>query len=161
MIDMSLIRYQKPETNWSVAPLRQIFNLRGDINQVFDRMFQFPFDLTRDNQFMGGWVPAIDLYENKDVLTVKAELPGMKKSDIEVSLHDNLLTISGERKQESKEQSSEYRTERFVGRFQRTFTLPTQVNAEKITAAYEDGVLTVVMPKAEAVKPKLIPVTVK
>lgn len=158
---MSLIRYQKPETNWSVAPLRQMLNLRGDINQVFDRMFQSPFDLTRDNQFMEGWVPAIDLYENKDALTVKAELPGMKKSEIEVSLHDNLLTISGERKQEQKEKASEYRTERFVGRFQRTFTLPTQVNAEKITATYADGVLTVVMPKAEEAKPKQIPVTVK
>lgn len=158
---MALIRYQKPETNCGVAPFRRAFNFQGDLEQVFDRLFQFPLDLARDTQFAGGWIPAIDLYEDKDVLTVKVEVPGMKKEDIEVSLHENLLTISGERKTERKDKTSEYRTERFVGRFQRTFTLPAKVDAEKITAAYEDGVLTVALPKAEVVKPKQISVTVK
>lgn len=154
---MALIRYQRPEANFS-----QMSNLRDEIDQLFDRMFQSPLDMTRENQFMGGWVPAIDLYEDKDNLVVKAELPGMKKENIDISLHEGLLTISGERKEEKKVGSGEaYRSERFVGRFHRTFSLPTQVNPDKIMATYKDGVLTVVLPKSEEAKPKQIPVNVK
>jgi HSP20 family protein len=75
-------------------------------------------------------------------------------------LHENLLTISGERKEERKDKGGTCRTERFYGRFQRTFSLPTPVSADKITAAYQDGVLTVVLPKAEEARPKQIPVNV-
>lgn len=155
---MALIRYQKPDV-WEVSPFRRMSNLRDEIDQVFDRMFQSPWDVTRENQFMAGWTPSIDLYEDKDSLVVKAELPGMKKEDIDISLHEGLLTISGERKQEKKEKSAEtYRSERFVGRFQRTFTLPTKVDDARITAAYKDGVLTVTLPKSEEAKPKQITV---
>ncbi len=120
---MALIRYQRPETNWGLS---RMSSLRDEIDQLFDRMFQSPLDLTRESQFMGGWVPAIDLYEDKDNLVVKAELPGMKKEDIDISLHEGQLSISGERKEEKKTESAEaYRAERFVGRFHRTFSLPT------------------------------------
>ena len=93
---------------------------------------------------------------------VKAEIPGMKKEDIEISLHNGSLTIAGERKEEKEVKESEsFRSERFQGRFQRTFTLPGKVDAEKITASYKDGVLTVVLPKSEETKPKQIPVNAK
>ena len=92
---------------------------------------------------------------------MKAELPGMKKEDIDVSLHDGALSISGERKSEEKLENAEvYRSERFFGRFQRTVALPATVDAAKISAQYKDGVLTVTLPKAEEAKPKQIDVQV-
>jgi HSP20 family protein len=109
-----------------------------------------------------GWFPAVDLYEDKDTLQVKAELAGLKKEDIEISLQDGHLTLSGERKQEETQEGGEvYRTERWVGRFHRSINLPCRVDAEKITATYNEGVLTVTLPKAEEAKPKQIPITVK
>jgi HSP20 family protein len=103
----------------------------------------------------------VDLYEDKDNVVVKAELPGMKREDVEVSLHDGVLSISGERKSEEKFEAAEtYRTERFVGRFQRTLTLPAQVDAAKVNALYRDGILTVTLPKLEEAKPKQIEVKV-
>jgi HSP20 family protein len=89
------------------------------------------------------------------------ELPGMKKEEIELSLHDGSLSISGERKGEEKFQDAEVsRSERFVGRFQRTMTLPTPVASDKVKAQYKDGILIVTLPKAEEAKPKHIDVNV-
>jgi len=86
-------------------------------------------------------------------------LPGMKREDIDVALDGNTLTLSGERKQEEEKREGEsYRSERYFGRFQRSITLPTEVQANKIEAAYKDGVLTVTLPKSEEAKPKQIPV---
>jgi len=108
---------------------------------------------------MGGWCPAIDVYEDKDSICVRAEVPGMKKEDLDISLHDGVLTLAGERKAPQREEGVEtYRSERFVGRFQRTVTLSAPVDADKIKAAYADGILTVRFPKAEAAKPKQIQV---
>lgn len=110
---------------------------------------------------MSGWTPALDMYEDKDNLYIRAELPGMKKEDIELSLHEGTLSLSGERKKESKHEEAEvYRTERFFGRFQRTVTLPAPVAADKVNAQYKDGVLTVTLPKTEEAKPKHIDVNV-
>jgi HSP20 family protein len=131
-------------------------------NLAFGRLLGSPGDVDGGTQFLEGWVPAVDLYEDKDNLVVRAEVPGMKKEDIEISLHDGYLTLSGERKQEQKYESAEaYRSERFLGRFQRTINLPCQVDADKIKATYTDGVLTVTLPKAEEAKPKQIQVSVK
>ena len=92
---------------------------------------------------------------------MKAELPGMKKEDIDVSLHDGALSISGERKGEEKFQGAEtFRSERFVGRFQRSITLPSEVKGDQVKAQYKDGILTVTLPKSEAAKPKQIEVKV-
>ena len=150
---MALIRWQRPETaRWS--PLRQLTNLRDEIDRLFDEPFSF---LGETQPFMGGWSPALDVFEDKDNLLVKAELPGMKKEDIEISLHDNVLSLSGERKEEHKHQEGEiHRSERFVGKFQRTLTLPTPVAADKVKASYKDGILTVTLPKTEESKPKQI-----
>ena len=158
---MTLIRYQKPEVAWSL-PFSRVSTLRDEMDQLFDRIFQPSLDLTRETQLMDGWTPVLDLYEDKDSLIVKAEIPGMKKEDINITLHGDTLSISGERKFETRtDTTGTYRAERFEGRFHRTFSLPISVNAEKITASYSDGVLTIALPKAEEAKPKQIPVSVK
>ena len=154
---MNIIRWQRPET--SVWPgFGRLSNLRDEI----DRLFEAPLtELARTSQLLSGWTPALDLHEDKDNLIVKAELPGMKKEDIDISLHDGSLSISGERKSEEKFENAEvYRAERFVGRFQRTVALPAPVAADKVKAQYKDGVLTITLPKTEEAKPKQIDVQV-
>jgi len=155
---MALIRWQRPEMNvWS--PFRHLSALRDEI----DRLFESPLDeLTRSSQqFLSGWLPTLDLYEDRDHLVLKAEVPGMKKEDIDISLHGDVLTLSGERKEdESFEKADTYRAERFLGKFQRTITLPVSVDANKVQASYKDGILTVTLPKAEEAKPRQIEVKV-
>jgi HSP20 family protein len=108
-----------------------------------------------------GWNPSVDLFEDKDSVTVKAEVPGMKKEDIDVSLEGRTLAICGERREEKKEgKGTAHRSERYYGRFYRSVELPSAVDATKIQAAYRDGVLTVTMPKAEEAKRKQIDVQV-
>jgi len=154
---MNLIRWQRPVlTPW--ASLGRLTDLRDEI----DRLFESPLnELSRSSNLLSGWTPALDVFEGKDSFTVKAELPGMKKEDIEVTLHDGSLSISGERKVETKHEDAEvYRAERFFGRFQRTVTLPAPVAGDKIKAHYKDGVLTITLPKTEEAKPKQIDVAV-
>jgi HSP20 family protein len=151
-----LARWHRPEL--AVGPaFGRLFNLREEL----DRLFEGPFGgLSRTSQLLGVWNPAVDLFEDKDNVIVKAELPGLKREDIEVSLHDGALSISGERKSEEKVENAEVRrTERFVGRFQRTITLPSSVKGDKVSAQYKDGVLTVTLPKAEEAKPRQIQVS--
>jgi len=153
----SLIRWNRPDlAAWPN------FGRLTDLRDEIDRLFDSPLaELARTSQILSGWTPAMDLYEDKDNFVVKAELPGMKREDIEVSLHEGSLSISGERKSEEKHAHGEvYRTERYFGRFQRTVTLPTPVAADKVKAAYKDGVLTITLPKTEEAKPKQIEVNV-
>jgi HSP20 family protein len=152
---MSLIRYQTPElSNWT--PFDRLTSLRDEMNRLFE--FSYP---SRDTGLFSGWSPALDVYDEKDSFSVKVELPGMKKEDIEISYHDGALTVSGERKHEREKQEGEtFRSERYFGRFQRTVTLPARVDAGKIAASYKDGVLHIELPKAEDAKPKRIDVNV-
>jgi HSP20 family protein len=107
------------------------------------------------------WAPALDVQESKDNYIFRAELPGLKREEIDVSLQDDTLVISGERKVEKVEEGVEvHRQERYYGKFQRTLTLPEPVAADKVKAEYKDGVLTVTLPKTEAAKPKKIDVSV-
>ena len=154
---MNLTRWQRPElTTWT--GFGGLTSLRDEI----DRLFEAPLSkLVRTSQLLSGWTPALDVFEDKDNLFVKVELPGMKKEQIDISLHDGSLSISGERKGESKHEEAEvYRAERFYGRFQRTVTLPTAVAADKVKAQYKDGILTITLPKTEEAKPKHIEVSV-
>lgn len=154
---MMLTRWQRPEvTSWPV------FGRLSDLRNEIDRLFESPFaDFGRTSNLLGGWMPAIDLSEDKDHFTVKCELPGMKKDDINLTLHEGCLTISGERREEQTHKDVEvHRAERFVGRFQRSLSLPAPVAADKIAAQYKDGVLTVKLPKTEEAKPKQIDVKV-
>lgn len=152
---MNLMRFQ-PDL-W-LSPFDRLSNLRDEIN----RLFQSPFaEGGHESEFFHGWSPALDIYENKDNLVVKVELPGMKKEQIDLSLHENTLTISGERKSQWKEgEGSASREERFFGRFQRTVTLPKPVDSNRVTAQYQDGILTVTLPKTEESKPRQIEVKV-
>jgi HSP20 family protein len=153
----SLARWQRPEfTAW------QGFGRLTDLRDEIDRLFDAPLaELTHGSQLLSGWTPALDLHEDKDNVYVRIEVPGMKKEDIDLSLHDGSLSISGERRSEEKFKDAEiYRSERFFGRFQRTIALPTSVAADKVKAQYQDGVLTITLPKAEEAKPKHIDVSV-
>ena len=155
---MTLTRWTKPEvSNW--GPFWQLSTLRDEIDRLFDTPLT---EFTRTSQqFLGGWLPAVDLYEDKDNVIVKAELAGMKKEDINISLHEGVLTLSGERTEDKEFKDAEvFRSERFLGRFQRTITLPSPVQMDKVNAAYKDGILTVTLPKTEEVKPKQIEVKV-
>jgi|ERR1051325_3058287 HSP20 family protein len=151
-----LTRWQRPEV--STWPRFGLSNLRDEI----DRLFEAPLsELARTSQLLSGWTPALDVYEDKDNVFVRAELPGMKREDIEVSLHEGTLSLSGERKSEEQYKDAEvYRAERFFGRFQRTVTLPTPVAADKVKAQYKDGILTISLPKTEEAKPKHIDINV-
>jgi HSP20 family protein len=153
----SLTRWQRPGlATWPG------FGRLTDLREEIDRLFESPLaEMARTSNLLSGWTPALDLYEDKDNLFVKVELPGMKREDIDVSMHEGSLSISGERKGEEKYKDADvYRAERFVGRFQRTVRLPTAVAAENVKAQYKDGVLTVTLPKTEEAKPKHIDVNV-
>ncbi len=153
----SLTRWQRPElSTW--PGFGRLTDLRDDLDRLFDSPLA---ELARTSNLLSGWTPALDLYEDKDNLFVKMELPGMKREEIEVSFHEGSVRISGERKSEQKHHDAEvYRAERFFGRFQRTVTLPTAVAAEKVKAQYKDGILSITLPKTEEAKPKHIDVNV-
>ena len=153
----SLTRWQRPE----VAAWPRCGQLT-DFQQEIGRLFGSPLtELARTSSLQGGWVPALDLYEDKDNLYVKVELPGMKREEIEVSFQEGNLSVSGERKSEQKQEGAEvWRAERFYGRFQRMLTLPMPVASEKIKAQYQDGILNITLPKAEEAKPKPLDVSV-
>jgi HSP20 family protein len=156
-MNMRLVRYTRPDL-WSLSPFEQMTNLRDEIN----RLFEAPFgDLARAGEFFNGWAPALDLREDNDNLIATIELPGMRKEDIQVSVQNGVLSISGERTRSSEsDDANAYRTERSYGRFQRTLTLPKPVEVGKVKAAYKDGLLTVTLPKTDEAKPKQISVNV-
>jgi HSP20 family protein len=105
------------------------------------------------------WAPALDISERKDAYVVTVEVPGVKAEDLDITLEDGLLTIQGERQFTSESSEQQYhRVERRYGSFRRSITLPSQVRADAIEASFEDGVLEVVVPKAEEAKPKKISV---
>lgn len=156
---MSLIRYQTPSSvMW--PSLNRWASLRDDL----DTLLELPFFSggPQQAQLFTGWSPALDLYQNNDNVVAVVELPGMRKDDIEISLHDGTLTIGGERKKAQSEGNGESatRTERFSGKFRRSITLPTRVDANNVNATYKDGILTVTLPKAEEAKPKQIQVNI-
>jgi len=108
------------------------------------------------------WMPAIDIFEKKDKLVVKAEIPGMREEDINVSVVGDTLTIKGERKVESEVKEEDYYCcERSYGYFSRSITLPSHVDAKKIEASYEDGVLEITLPKTTKAKPRKVSVSAK
>jgi HSP20 family protein len=131
-------------------PVRDLASMEIDrLNRMFD-------------EFYGpgrGWAPAVDIYETKDhELVIKAELPEMKREQINLTFENNVLTLSGERASEFDGNTSVHRSERVFGTFTRSFTLPATADGNRITAAYKDGVLTVRIPQREEAKPKQIAV---
>jgi HSP20 family protein len=108
------------------------------------------------------WAPAVDILENENELIVKADLPEVKLEDISISLENGTLSLKGQRKFERKDERAGYhRIERSYGSFARHFSLPETVDAEKVNAAFKDGVLTITLPKKELAKPRTIKVNVQ
>lgn len=117
---------------------------------------------SEDEPMMATWSPVSDVIETKDEIVVKAELAGIDAKDVDVEIENGMLTIRGERKAEQKTEEKGYRrSERSYGTFYRKFTLPPNVEQEKISAAFNDGLLEVHMPKKETAKPRTVKVEVK
>lgn len=137
---------------------------RDPFFSLFDRFLNDDFFaplVSRGESETRGWLPAVDLIENDAAFIASVDLPGLGKKDVDVSLEDNVLTISGERKFENKENEGTKfrRVERSYGTFQRSFTLPPGVDGGKVEAIFKDGVLTLTMPKSEAAKPRKISIS--
>ena len=149
---MNLTKYTNSElSNWS-----PFSNLRDHLN----RLFELSGD-GRPAESFGDWAPALDAFEDKDKYVVSVELPGMKKEDINVTVHDGILTVSGERRHEKDvKEGTVHRTERYYGKFSRSVSLPAVVKSDKVAAAYKDGILSIEIPKAEEAKPKQIEVKI-
>ncbi len=143
-------------TRWE--PVREMMTLREAMDRLFDDAFTRPLNL-RD----GGWsAPAIDMYQTDDDVVVKAALPGFKADEVQINVTGDVLTLRGEMKQEEDKQDKAWhiREQRWSS-FERSITLPTDVKADKAVADFENGILTVTLPKAEEVKPKTITVKAK
>lgn len=147
-------------TTRSLTPSHEFTSLGNRINRMLNDMFagsdwQYP-----DNA-VASWAPPVDVLEEKDGIRIHAELPGVKPEDVQISIENNVLSISGTKQQQTEEKTEQVRRfERTYGSFARTFTLPATVDAANIKATYENGVLTVNLPKVEQAKPRQIPVEV-
>ena len=138
-------------------PFRGVTTLQDQIN----RLFNDTFERTGEQSNLSAWAPAVDIYETEQELVVKADLPDVDPKDLDIRVENNLLTIHGERKFEKKVNEENYlRVERSFGSFARSFTLANTVNTEAIEAEYQNGVLTLTIPKREEAKPKQIKVSV-
>ncbi len=140
--------------------VRDLLNIQDEFNRMVDEFFgRWPSLRTETGTT---WVPAMDVYETDDGIYVKAELPGVKKEDLKISVDDNVLTIRAEKKQDGpKDLNCYYCSERVFGTFQRSFTLPATADTGNIKASYRDGVLEVMIPKKEEAKPKEIKIEVQ
>jgi HSP20 family protein len=129
-------------------------SLREEVNRLFGRTLG-------EGAGAAVWTPAVDVFDTKDAIVLKAELPGLSPEDIDVEIDENVLTIKGERRfQEALEDGRYYRLERSYGHFARSLTLPPGVRGDQIEAAFDQGVLKVRVPKAEEVKPRKVAVNV-
>ena len=138
-------------------PAREMMTLREAMDHLFDDAFTRPLSL-RD-----AWtVPAIDMYQTDDEIVVKAALPGIKAEEVQINITGEVLTLKGEMKQEEdiKEKAWHIHEQRY-GSFERSVALPTDVVADKAKAEFENGILTITLPKAEDVKPRTITVKAK
>ena len=143
-------------TRWE--PVREMMTLREAMDRLFDDAFTRPINL-RD----GGWsAPAVDMYQTDDEVVVKVALPGFKADEVQINVTGDVLTLRGElkREQEEKDKAWHIREHRW-GSFERSVALPTQVKADRANADFENGILTITLPKAEEVKPKMISVKAK
>jgi HSP20 family protein len=130
--------------------------LKREMDRLFDRFFETPWS---EMPALGEWTPALDMTENKDAITVTAELPGIDPKEITVSLEGDVLTIKGEKEQKKEEKDERsHRIERSWGAFMRSVRLPSPVDGGKVSAAFKNGVMTVTLPKAPGAKGTTIPV---
>jgi len=133
-------------------PFQQLVAMNNRLNRTIND----PFTPRTDDSF-GAWAPPVDIFEKDDHLVIRAEIPGVQRENMHVEIENSVLTLHGERKQETEvQEENAYRMERVYGTFTRSFTLPTTVDGAKVTATCKDGVLEVTVPKAETAKPKKV-----
>jgi HSP20 family protein len=136
-------------TRWS--PWQELENMNRQLSHLLD---DSPVGMSTETE---QWAPRVDIRETDDALLVQAELPGIDKKDIHLEVKDGVLTLSGERRYEKEvKEENVHRVERAYGKFSRSFSLPTNVDADKVSANMKDGVLEVRLPKRESAKPKAI-----
>ena len=141
-------------------PIQDLFSVHSDISRLFDQWYK-PARYRAEGETLD-WMPVVDILEANERIEIRAEMPGLSEQDVQVSVTDDVLTLRGEKPQESEAEDKKYhRVERSYGRFQRSFTLPANLNSEAIKAKFTDGVLTVSIPKVEEVKPKEIQINVE
>ncbi len=141
-----------------------VFKAPFDEFSKFDSMIDkfFRGGVVDDGTFFSSYTPAVNVAENENTYVVDVELPGISKDEVKITMHENVLTIEGEKKAEREEKGKNYhRVERSFGKFQRSFTLPKNVKSDAIEAEFTNGVLSVSIPKAEEVKAKQIEVKVR
>ena len=148
---MALVRWE---------PVRELSSLQSEMNRVFNTFFDTPAAGAGNGGGVRRWVPSMDLVETDDHFVLRADLPGLAEGDVAIELEDNVLTVSGERKSEHEEKEGFYRMERSFGQFRRSLTLPDGIDAEKIAATLDKGVLEVRIPKPEARKPRRVAIQV-
>ena len=144
---------------WELTPWRpfEFDRIRKEMDRLWDSFLE-----GRPMRRAGEWLPSIDVSETKSDLVIKAELPGMDSKDIDISLSNGFLTIKGEKNQEKEEKDENYHLiERSYGSFTRSVRLPREVQSDKITASFKNGVLRVTLPKSEEAKKKEIKVNVE
>jgi HSP20 family protein len=135
-------------------PFRELIDLQRSINRLFG-------EVSGEDVSLKAWAPAVDIFEDENAFLVKCELPEVSKEDVKVSLNDNVLSISGERRMEHEDRRDGYhRVERSYGQFYRSFTLPPNVDVDGINAEFKDGVLRLTLPKKEEAKPRQIAVNI-
>ena len=144
------------------AAINRFEPFRGTLQDQINRLFNETFDRSLNEASLTTWAPAVDIYETEQALVVKADLPDIKPEELDIRVENNILTIRGERKFEKKVSEDSYlRVERSYGSFNRSFSLANTVNTEAINAQYNNGVLTLTVPKREEAKPKQIKVNVE
>lgn len=149
---MNLMQWRSRSTN----PFNSLFGLQHEINRMFEELTH-PGHRGEDGE--SAITPALDIKEDDKYLTVSADLPGVDSKDVEIAVHDNVLTIKGEKRSERHEKKDSYRcVERMFGSFERRVTLPSEVDSERAEASMENGVLTLRLPKMEAAGAKTIPI---
>jgi HSP20 family protein len=139
------------------TPFRDVFQLRDD----WARSLGFPRFPSENEELSATWGPAVDIFEDTEGITLKAEVPGVDPKDVELKIENGVMTLKGERKLEKEEKKENYtRMERFYGSFVRSFTLPPTVDTEKVRAETKNGVLQVFLPRKPESRPKQITVKV-
>ena len=157
---MTLLRNDAERSLRLWEPFRELRTMHDEMDRLFASLW--PKAAVRDAGTSAVWAPAIDVYEEKDRYVVKAELPGVKREDVSLSLTDDLLTIKGERRYEKEEKQEGFlRVENAYGAFQRALQLPQTVKGDAVSAEFKDGILKITLPKAESVKSREIKIETK
>jgi HSP20 family protein len=141
-------------------PFRQLVRVQDRMNRLFEDALGRPAE--EADFYAGAWTPAVDILETANDIVLRAELPGVKSEEVDIRIENNTLTLRGERKYEVNDEKMNYhRRERTYGAFSRSFTLPSIIEQDKVTAEFKDGILQVSLPKKEETKPKQIAIKIK